>query len=102
MSDSTAIQEKRDLFHAKQDHLAEAFKLAKDGSAYDFGRKNVLEKLGVADQHAAMGKVRALNKELEDLGNELRNSEAKHYEARLGERDEELATPGPGTMQHPK
>ena len=101
-ADSTAIQEKRGIFHAKQDHLTEAFKLAKDGSAYDFGRKNVLEKLGAADQHAAMGKVRALNKELEDLGNELRNAEAKHYESRLSERDDELATPGPGTIQHPE
>ncbi len=101
-TDSTAIQELREEFHAKQDFLTEIFKLAKDGGGYDFGRKNVLEKLKVADQHAAMGKVRALNKELEDRGNDLRNSEAKHYELRLSERDDELATPGSGTMQHPK
>ncbi len=101
-SDTTAIQEKRDHFHAKQDELAEVFKLARDGNAYDFSRKTVLEKLKATDQHDAMGKVRARNKELEDLGNELRNSEAKHYESRLTERNGELETPGPGTMQHPK
>ena len=99
---TTAIQEKRDHFHAKQDELTEAFKLAKDGNAYDFGRKTVLEKLGATDQHDAMGKVRARNQELEDLGQELRNAEAKHYETRLGERDGELATPGSGSMQHPE
>ncbi|MEE8543249.1 MAG: phage major capsid protein [Gammaproteobacteria bacterium] len=101
-SDSTAIQEKREHFHAKQDGLTEVFKLARDGSGYDFSRKTVLEKLKVTDQHEAMRKVRALNKELEDLGNELRNSEMKNYESRLSDRDDELATPGPGTMQHPK
>ena len=98
----TAIQEKRDLFHAKQEELAAAFKLARDGNAYDFGRKAVLEKLHATDQHDAMLKVRARNKELEDLGNELRNAEAKHYEARLSERTEELATPGRGTVRFPE
>jgi len=96
------IQDKQDHFHKKQDELTEIFKLARDGNAYDFSRKAVLEKLGASDQHDAMQKVRARNKELEDLGTELRNAEAKHYESRLSGRAEELATPGSGTMQHPE
>ena len=99
---STAVQEKRERFHGKQDFLTKAFSLAKDGSAYDFSRKTVLEHLKASDQHDAMQKVRAFNKELEDLGTELRNEEAKHYEKRVAERGEELKTPGTGGIQHPK
>ena len=102
MPSEAEIQAKRDHFHLKQDELTEVFKLARDGNAYDFSRKAVLEKLGASDQHDAMQKVRARNKELEDLGTELRNAEAKHYESRLSGRAEELATPGSGTMQHPE
>lgn len=98
---STAIQEKRAHFHGKQDELTKVFTLARDGAVYDFSRKTVLELLKASDQHDAMMKVRARNKELEDLGIELRNSEAKHYETRLTERDGELSTPGSGSIQHP-
>lgn len=99
---STALQEKRDLFHAKQDHLTEVFKIATDGPGrYDLGRKAVLEKLHAADQNEATQKVRALNKELEDLGEELRHEELKHYAARVEERKGELSTPTRGSMQHP-
>lgn len=103
-SDTTAIQEKRDHLHAKQKELAEVFKLAKDGSRLNFTRKNVLEKLGATDQAHAARLVKGRNNELDDLFNELQQDEAKHYETRLSERDDELAlaAPGSGTMQHPK
>ncbi len=103
MAESTAITEKREHFHAKQDEMAAIFKAAADvGGTFDFSRKTVLELLKATDQHDAMGKIRARNKELEDLGIELRNAEAKHYEHRVTERNDELATPGSGTIQHPE
>lgn len=58
-------------FHDRQDELQELFTLAKDGDAYDFARKAVLEKLEATDQRDAMAKVRARNQELEDLGRRL-------------------------------
>lgn len=97
----TAIQEKREIFHAKQDELIEVFKLAKDGNRYDFSRKTVLEKLHATDQHDAMQKVRARNKELEDLGNDLRDEEAQDIASRVAARDEELSTPVRGSIKHP-
>lgn len=101
MPSEAEIQEKRGIFHKRQDELTDAFKLARDGNAYDFSRKAVLEKLGASDQHDAMQKIRARNKELEELGTELRNAEAKHYESRLSGRAEELSTPGSGGIKHP-
>ncbi len=102
MSMPTAVEEKREKLHAKQKELAKAFELAKDGTRLNFSRKSVLELLKATDQADAMGKVRARNEELDQLFGELQHDEAKHYESRLTERDSELATPGPGTMQHPK
>ncbi len=101
-SETTAIQEKRDLYHAKQKNFADAFELAKDGNRFDFTRKTALEKLGASDQADASVKIRQIGKELDALFSDLQQDEAKHYEARIGERVGELETPGPGSMRHPK
>lgn len=64
-------QRLEDEFHDRQDELQEVFTLAKDGDVYDFARKAVLEKLEARDQHDALAKVRARNRELEELGRRL-------------------------------
>lgn len=99
--DAKSIQEKRDFFHQKQDELTKAFELASDGPGYDFSRKTVLDHLKASDQHDAMKKVRARNDELDGLGTELRNEEAKNYHKRVSERADELSTPGTGSIKHP-
>lgn len=102
---SDKVQEKRDRFLQKQDEAAEVFTLAKteqgDDTTYDFGKKEVLERLNVKTSAEAMAKVRALNTELDDLGTELREFEAKHYAARIVERADDLRTPEQGSVVHP-
>ena len=47
--------------------LTEIFNLAREGEAYDFSKREVLEKLKATDQRDARCKVRARNDELEAL-----------------------------------
>ncbi len=103
MSDN--VQEKRDRFLTKQEELAEVFRLAKTGegdeSVYNFSDKEVLTKLEAKDANDAMQKVRARNTELENLGTELRQAEAKHYASQITKRADALITPGKGSILHP-
>lgn len=102
---SDQVTEKRDRFLQRQDELTEVFKLAatEEGadSEYDFSRKDVLAKLDAKDANDAMLKIRARNTELETLGGELKQAEAKHYSSLLKERAEALRVPDKGTIQHP-
>lgn len=102
---SEHVQEKRDRFVLKQDELAEVFKLARtdegDESTYEFGREEVLQKLDAKDANEVMQKIRARNTELEILGAELQEAEAKHYAARLKERMDDLKEPEKGGVIHP-
>lgn len=103
MSDN--VQEKRDLFLQRQEELGEVFRLAKtdegDESTYNFANKEVLTKLEAKDANDAMLKVRARNTELDALGKELKQAEAKHYAEQLVQRQESLRTPEKGSVQHP-
>ena len=101
MSMPTAVVEKREKLHAKQKDLAKAFELAKDGTRLDFTRKAVLEQLHATDERDAMRKVKVGNEECDTLFRDLQAEEAKHYEIRLTEREADLATPGPGSIEHP-
>lgn len=93
MAVSTALQEKREKFHEKQKLLASVFEKGRDGDRYDFGRKDVLELLGAADQAEATQKVKALNVELGHLGEELRQAELAEIESDMGDREKERNVP---------
>lgn len=62
--------ELRKKLAAKQDNLAEVWKLA--GQDNDFSRKEVLDKLGAKDSAEAVEKVRALDSEVTAIFDELR------------------------------
>jgi hypothetical protein len=103
MSDSNALVEKRQQLAAKQRELAEAFDLAKDGTAYDFSRKSALEKLGAIDSADAVAKVKARNVELDVLGRELQAEEMKAVRAGIDERERLMNSPhsASGGVLHP-
>jgi len=102
---SSKVQEQRDRFLQKQEELANIFKAAQtdkgDETVHDFGNDQCLKLLEAKDSDEAMQKIRARNTELEELGVELREAEAKHYVNRLAERGEQLRTPDRGSIQHP-
>lgn len=97
MADNAAVIEARERLAAKQTLMGETATLAKDGSRYDFSRKSVLEKLGATDQHDAFKKFQGLNAELETLGAELRQAEAKALMDDFTRRDDELKQPASGS-----
>lgn len=102
MSASNQVVEKRHIFVAKQKELTDTFELARDGDRFDFGRKGVLDKLGATDAADALSKVKARNVELDDLGAELVQIEAREISAAIADREKERNTPfRGGTVQHP-
>jgi HK97 family phage major capsid protein len=101
MSDSAMLAEKRAHLRAKQDELKSIMDLAKDGSVYDLGRKNVQERLGAVDTSDALAKVKERNAELKALGEALAQAELIETAAQMGERDRMMAAPVGGVMQHP-
>src|SRR5690349_14828616 len=100
MAESNALVEKRQEFQAKQKALAEVFSNAKDGAAYDLSRKSVLEALGATDSTDAILKIKARNRELDNLGAELQAAELKEIEGSVGERERVRSTPSRGEMIH--
>lgn len=94
MSESAALLEQRQEFHAKQREMTEVFDLARDGKSFDLSRANVLEKLGAKDQSDAAVKIKERNVELEVLGAKLRQTEIKAIAEANNRLLEELETPG--------
>ena len=99
MSVSNALVEKRQEFAAKQKKLAETFEAA--GKDLDFSKKSVLDHLGATDSSDAVGKVKALNVELDNLGAELQQAELNEIKGAIGEREAARNLPVRGGMQHP-
>jgi HK97 family phage major capsid protein len=99
---TTVVEEARGQFQTKQKHLADVMELAKDGQRFDFSRKSVLEKLGVADRAGALDKVKELNREIDDLAEVLEQTELKAVEESIDERDRARNTPiRGGEVVHP-
>jgi HK97 family phage major capsid protein len=96
----TPIAEQRQEFATKQRELAEIMELAKDGKQFDLTRKAVMERLGAIDAADALGKVKARNVELDDLGEALRQSELKYINEAISERGEEREQPLRGGVPH--
>lgn len=87
MAISTAVEEARQEFHAKQDALEAVLEDAWDGERHDLSKKSVLEALGVADRHQAASKVKQLNREIDDLGDSLAQREMMEVKDSIGERE---------------
>lgn len=104
MAVSTRVEQAREEFHEKQKQLAAVMEMAWNAETkrHDFTRKDVQEKLGVSDKDEALRKVKERNAELDELGDELAQHEAKEVEARIGERERDRNTPvGGGEAVHP-
>jgi HK97 family phage major capsid protein len=97
---STSLVEQREQFATKQKLAADVFELAQDGTQFDLSRKTVLEKLGATDANDALGKLKALNRECDDLGAALHTGELQAIKASIGERQTQIDTPYRGA-QHP-
>jgi hypothetical protein len=93
MAVTKQVEETRERFRAKQDELAQVLEVAKDGDRYDFARKGVLEKLEVKDKASALERVKAMNVEIDELAEELSQTEVKAVEAAIQERDRARRTP---------
>ena len=93
MALSDAVKQQREKFHAKQKALAEVMELAREGNVYNLGKKEVLEKLGATDRSDALDKVKAWNRELDDLAETLEQAELKEVENATREREEARNTP---------
>jgi HK97 family phage major capsid protein len=93
MPDHTALVEQRAQFAAKQKELGDVMAMAKDGAAYDLGRKTVLEALGASDAADALDKVKARNRELEAMNIDLANAEAKAIAEGVSQREAARNTP---------
>ena len=91
MADTAALVEKREEFGAKQDRIREVLEAA--GKDLDFSRKECLEKLGAMDADDASHKWRALNREAEALGRDLRKEEDRLEAKRFQEREEDRVRP---------
>lgn len=91
------LVEKQQEMAAKQKLVTEVFELA--GKEYDFSKKTVLEKLGATDAKDATEKVKSLNLELEDLGNQVERLDLDRIKAAT--LDRELARQEPASRpQH--
>jgi HK97 family phage major capsid protein len=97
---STSLVEQREQFAAKQKLAAEVFELAQDGKQFDLSRKTVLEKLGATNADDALGKIKALNRECDDLSAKLQTAELDEIKGSIAHREEERSTPYRGA-QHP-
>jgi HK97 family phage major capsid protein len=93
MAVTKQVEETRERFRAKQDELAQVLEVAKDGDRYDFAKKGVLEKLEVKDKASALERVKAMNVEIDELAEELSQTEVKAVEAAIQERDRARRTP---------
>jgi HK97 family phage major capsid protein len=93
----TSLVERREELQAKQKTAIDVLELA--GKDIDLSRKPVLEKLGATDAADALVKFQQLNKECENLGQELAREELKAAARQVRERDEELKRPADG-VQH--
>src|SRR5688572_1712207 len=98
MSVSNALVEKRQEFAAEQKKLGETFEAA--GKDWDFSKKSVLDLLGATDSSDAVGKVKALNVELDNLGAELQQAELLEVKGAISEREAARNLPVRGGMQH--
>jgi HK97 family phage major capsid protein len=91
-----ALREKLDAFKTKQTELANIMELAKDGDRFDLSRPKVLEGLGAADRADALDKVKARNRELDDLGSELEQAELREVKDSAREREDARNAPTRG------
>jgi HK97 family phage major capsid protein len=102
MALSNAVAEKRNEFHEKSKNLAAVMELAQDGERFNLGKKDVLEKLGATSREDALDKVKALNREIDEISVELEQAEAREVGDALKDREKARDTPVRGTgFVHP-